>query len=110
QQGHATINSLMAVISGLGELPGRKSVIFFAEALAIPPNVQSQFDSVVATANRLNVSVYSVDGAGLRVHSGQSETARRVNATGAQALQRDPEKPDGKLMDPLELNEDNLRR
>jgi VWFA-related protein len=110
QQGHATTNSLMAVISGLGELPGRKSVVFFAEALAIPPNVLSQFESVVATANRLNVSVYSVDAAGLRVHSGQSETARRVNATGAQALQRDPEKPDGKLMDPLELNEDNLRR
>ncbi len=110
QQGHATINSLMAVISGLGELPGRKSVIFFAEALAIPPNVLSQFQSVVATANRLNVSVYSVDAAGLRVHSGQSETARRVNATGAQAMQRDPDKPEGKLMEALELNEDNLRR
>jgi VWFA-related protein len=110
QQGHATINALMAVISGLGELPGRKTVIFFAEALAIPPNVQTQFDSVVATANRLNVSVYSVDAAGLRVHSGQSETSRRVNATGSEALHRNPEQPEGKLLDALELNEDNLRR
>lgn len=110
QQGHATINSLMAVISGLGELPGRKTVIFFAEALTIPPNVQMQFESVVATANRLNVSVYSLDAAGLRVHSGQGETARRVNSTAADALQRDPEKPEGKLLDALELNEDNLRR
>jgi VWFA-related protein len=65
QQGHATINSLMAVISALGELPGRKTVIFFAEALAIPPNVQTQFESVVASANRFNVSVYSLDAAGL---------------------------------------------
>jgi VWFA-related protein len=110
QQGHTTINSLMAVISGLGELPGRKTVIFFAEALAIPTNVLSQFQSVVATANRLNVSVYSVDAAGLRVQSGQSESARRVNSTGAEALQRDPDKAQGKLMDVLELNEDNLRR
>jgi len=110
QQGHATINSLMAVISGLGELPGRKTVIFFAEALAIPTNVQTQFESVVATANRLNVSVYSLDAAGLRVHSGQSETARRINSTGAEALHRDPDKPEGKLLDALELNEDNLRR
>jgi VWFA-related protein len=70
QHGHATVNSLLAVISGLGELPGRKSVIFFAEALALPANVLPQFESVVATANRLNVSVYSLDGAGLRVHSG----------------------------------------
>ncbi|HEX6465537.1 MAG TPA: VWA domain-containing protein [Vicinamibacterales bacterium] len=110
QQGHATINSLLAVISGLGVLPGRKTVIFFAEALAIPPNVQSQFESVVVTANRLNVSIYSVDAAGLRVHSGQSETGRRVNSTGAQALSRDPDKPSGKLLDSLEVNEDNLRR
>ncbi len=110
QQGHATIDSLLAVIAGLGELPGRKSVIFFAEALAIPPNVLSQFESVVATANRLNVAVYSVDAAGLRVHSGQSETARRVNSTGAQALDRDPDKPGGKLTEALELNEDVLRR
>ncbi len=110
QQGHATINSLLAVITGLGELPGRKSVIFFAEALAIPPNVQSQFESVVATANRLNVAVYSVDAAGLRVHSGQSETARRVNSIGSMAMTRDPDRPEGKLTETLELNEDTLRR
>jgi hypothetical protein len=54
--------------------------------------------------------VYSLDAAGLRVHSGQSETARRVNATGSTALHRDPERPEGKLLDELELNEDNLRR
>jgi VWFA-related protein len=110
QQGHATINSLLAVISALGELPGRKGVIFFAEALAIPPNVLAQFESVVTTANRLNVSVYSIDSAGLRVHSGQGETARRVNSIGAEALSRDPDKPGGKMTETLELNEDTLRR
>lgn len=109
QQGHTTVNSLLAVMTGLGELPGRKSVIFFAEALALPANVYPQFESVVATANRLNVSVYSIDGAGLRVHSGQSETARRVNSIGAEALSRDPEKS-AKLTETLELNEDVLRR
>jgi VWFA-related protein len=62
QQGHATVNSLLAVVSGLGGLPGRKSVMFFAEALSLPANVLAQFESVVATANRLNVSVYTIDG------------------------------------------------
>lgn len=109
QQGHATINSLLAVITGLGQLPGRKSVIFFAEALAIPPNVQPQFESVVATANRFNVTLYSIDAAGLRVHSGQSETARRVNAIAAEGMNRDPDGP-GKFTETLELNEDVLRR
>jgi VWFA-related protein len=110
QQGHTTTNSLLAVIDALGQLPGRKTVVFFAEALAIPANVQARFESVVAMANRLNVSVYSVDAAGLRVHSGQTETARRVNSLGALALERDPEKPDGKLTEALEVNEDVLRR
>lgn len=109
QQGHATINSLLAVVTGLGQLPGRKSVIFFAEALAIPPNVQPQFESVVATANRFNVTLYSIDAAGLRVHSGQSETARRVNAIAAEGMSRDPDGP-GKFTETLELNEDVLRR
>lgn len=109
QQGHATINSLLAVITGLGQLPGRKSVIFFAEALAIPPNVQPQFESVVATANRFNVTVYSLDAAGLRVHSSQGDTARRVNAIAAEGMSRDPDKP-GKFTETLELNEDVLRR
>jgi VWFA-related protein len=110
QQGHATVSSLLSVITGLAGLPGRKSVIFFAEALAIPPNVHPQFESVVATANRFNVSVYSVDAAGLRVHSGQAETARRVNSTGAQALDRNPDKPGEKYTEALEINEDVLRR
>lgn len=109
QQGHATINSLLAIITGLGQLPGRKSAIFFAEALAIPPNVLPQFESVVATANRFNVTVYSLDAAGLRVHSGQSETARRVNAIAAEGMNRNADGP-GKFTETLELNEDVLRR
>jgi hypothetical protein len=44
------------------------------------------------------------------VHSGQSETARRVNSIGAEALSRDPKEPGGKLTESLELNEDVLRR
>ena len=72
EQGYATTNGLLALIESLSLLPGRKTVVFFAEGLAIPPAVQARFDSVVATANRANVSVYTVDSAGLRVHSEQS--------------------------------------
>ena len=72
EQGYATTNGLLALIDSLSMLPGRKTVVFFAEGLAIPPAVQARFDSVVATANRANVSVYTVDSAGLRVHSDQS--------------------------------------
>lgn len=109
QQGYATTNGLLALIDSLSMLPGRKTVVFFAEGLAIPPAVQARFDSVVATANRANVSVYTVDSAGLRVHSDQAAMASNVNALGNAALDRDPE-AGGKLIESLEFNEDNLRR
>ncbi len=61
--------------------------MFFAEALALPEAVMPEFDGLVALANRANVSVYTIDAAGLRVHSkdagdrarGQRASARRAS-------------------------------
>ena len=39
QQGYSTTNGLFAIISTLGRLPGRKSLVLFSEGLAIPPAV-----------------------------------------------------------------------
>jgi len=58
QQGFATINSLLAVISPMQNLPGRKTIIFFSEGLKIPPSVMVKFPSVINAANRANVSIY----------------------------------------------------
>lgn len=108
QQGFATTNGLLALIDALGMLPGRKTVVFFAEGLAIPANVQARFDSVVATANRANVSVYTVDAAGLRVHSKASETARQVKALGE--LGFTDRGDENAWTKDLELNEDILKQ
>lgn len=111
QQGYATTDGLLAIVDALSMLPGRKTVVFFAEGLAIPPAVQARFDSVVATANRANVSVYTVDSAGLRVHSSQAETAANINALGNTSFDRDPDAPGSRpLTEGLEFNEDNLRK
>ena len=109
EQGYATTNALLALVESLSMLPGRKTVVLFAEGLAIPPAVQARFASVVGAANRANVSVYTVDAAGLRVHSGQMETAATVTAIGTAALDRQPENG-GKLTELLEFNEDTLRK
>jgi VWFA-related protein len=74
QQGFASTNGLKAVVEGLRTVPGRKTVIFFSEGLALPASVLAQFRSVVAMANRAQVSVYSVDAGGLRVQSETAET------------------------------------
>ena len=110
QQGYASLNALRAVIEGLSVLPGRKSVVFFAEGLALPEAVMPQFDSVVATANRANVSVYTIDAAGLRVHSKDAETGREVRAIGAQSMIVNPDGSTGGSLGALERIEDVLRK
>lgn len=112
QEGFATINSLLAVISPMQNLPGRKTIIFFSEGLKLPPNVQQKFSAVINAANRANVSIYSIDAAGLRIQSGTAEAARELNsiaAAGMAAQARGNDRSSGPLIRSLERNEDLLR-
>ena len=111
QQGYATTNGLLAVVSGLKDLPGRKTVVFFSEGMAIPPNVQAQFRSVIHTANKSNVSVYAMDAAGLRAESMNAETRREMQQAQQARLRQLESGRDGGgiMMRGLERNEDLLR-
>jgi VWFA-related protein len=112
QQGYASTNGLLAVVTGLKNLPGRKTVVFFSEGLAIPTNVQAQFRSVIHNANRSNVSVYAMDAAGLRATSQYEETRNELNQAGERRLQQVATGADtvgGAMSKDLERNEDRLR-
>lgn len=111
QQGYATSNGLLAVVNSMRSLPGRKAVIFFSEGLAIPPNVATQFRSVIDQANRINVSVYSVDSAGLRAINPNDEARAEINALGRRRVDADSTRPElgGPMTAKLERNEDLLR-
>lgn len=113
QEGHATINSLLAVISPMQKLPGRKTIIFFSEGLKLPPDVQQKFPAVINAANRANVSIYSIDAAGLRIESGTAEAAREINSIAAARMAQQGRGNDrvssGPYMRSLERNEDLLR-
>jgi VWFA-related protein len=111
QQGYATTNGLLAVVSGLKDLPGRKTVVFFSEGMAIPPNVQAQFRSVIHTANRANVSVYAMDAAGLRAESMNAEVRREMQQAQQSRLRElESGRDSGGIMTRgLERNEDLLR-
>ncbi|HXK08482.1 MAG TPA: VWA domain-containing protein, partial [Vicinamibacteria bacterium] len=80
QQGYATSNGLLSVVNGMARLPGRKTVVFFSEGMAIPERVQTQFQSVIAAANRANVAIYTMDAAGLRAESPTKATADEMRA------------------------------
>ena len=113
QQGFATINSLLAVITPMQNLPGRKTIIFFSEGLKLPPNVLQKFPSVINAANRANVSIYSIDAAGLRTESGTLEAARELNSIAGAAMANQGRGSDrganGPYLRALERNEDLLR-
>ena len=111
QQGYATSNGLLAVVNSMRNLPGRKAVVFFSEGLAIPPNVVPHFRSVINQANKLNVSIYTIDSAGLRAISPNQETRDEINALGRRRVDADPGRPEtGRPMTAmLERNEDLIK-
>ena len=113
QEGFATINSLLAVINPMQNLPGRKTIIFFSEGLKIPPAVMTKFPAVVNAANRANVSIYAVDAAGLRAESNTVEAARELNSIASARMAQQARGNDrgstGPYMRALERNEDLLR-
>lgn len=113
QQGFATINGLLAVINPMRNLPGRKTIIFFSEGIALPPSVQTKFPAVISAANKANVSIYTIDAAGLRTESGTGEAARELNSIASQRMQQQARGNDrgmnGPQMKSLERNEELLR-
>jgi VWFA-related protein len=113
QQGFATINGLLAVINPMRNLPGRKTIIFFSEGLALPSSVQTKFPAVISAANRANVSIYAIDSAGLRIESGTAEAAREINSLASRRMQQVGRGNDSGSTGPytkeLEKNEDLLR-
>jgi VWFA-related protein len=75
QQGRASIFSLLALVREQRALAGRKTLIYFAEGLVVPPNQVDFFHNAISEANRANVSVYGVDARGL-LTSGVTEATR----------------------------------
>jgi VWFA-related protein len=113
QQGFATINSLLAVISGMRNLPGRKSIVIFSEGLALPSSVSTKFNAVINAANRAGVTIYAIESGGLRVQSGTEEATREINSIASRRMQQSARAGDTMTSEPytkaLERNEDLLR-
>lgn len=108
QQGYATTDGLLAIVNSMARLPGRKALIFFSEGVATPTSVMPHFKSVISNANRANVSIYSVDAAGLRAQSSDTQAGRDLTRLG-QARARTAGSnadPFGSMMRDLERNED----
>ena len=108
-EGHASMDALLALVDSLGTLPGRKTVVYLCEGLTIPPSVESRFRSVIDTANRRNVSLYAMDAAGLRAHSGQQDTKNQLDTLTKSAVTGVERSNNGKWSEDLEMNETLLK-
>jgi len=112
QSGYSTVNGLFAIIEQMRRLPGRKSIVLFSEGIALPPAVQRQFLGVTDAANRANVSIYTMDAAGLRAESDQAKIRDQVNSmgNGGGGILGGGKVGGGALSQSLEYNEDVLRQ
>ncbi len=107
QQGFATTNALLAIINSMSSLPGRKALVLFSEGALIPASVAANFRSVISNANRANVSIYTVDAAGLRATSTDMEAGRAMTVLGQQ--RSNPDDMAGPMTKDLERNEELVR-
>jgi VWFA-related protein len=65
QQGHSSLYAILALSRQQQRLAGRKTILYFAEGLQVPPQLEHVLLGAISEANRANVSVYAVDARGL---------------------------------------------
>jgi VWFA-related protein len=76
-RGNRSLDGLLAVVHGLRDLRGRKTLVYFSEGLQVPPWLDDPFRALASEANRASVSIYSLDVRGLDV-AGHMDDARAV--------------------------------
>ena len=69
----ATIDALLSIVRAESRLPGRKVILYFNPYLFIPEIAKEQYQYLISTANRGNVSFYTVDPKGLVTYSQENQ-------------------------------------
>ena len=81
-----SIDALRALVDGLRPMPGRKSVMYFTAGMDRGPELDNIWRNLLATANRNNVTFYSVDTRGVMTGSQNAGAMSQLNgATNASA-------------------------
>lgn len=111
-QGQATVNALLALMASMQNIQGRKTIIFFSEGVSLPVAIAEKFNSLVHSANKAGVSVYTIDAAGLRTDNPITDTSKEMAAQAQKRMNQvhSGRDPSGPLMRDLETNEYLLRK
>jgi VWFA-related protein len=77
-----TLHGLADLIERFRPEGGRKALVLFSEGMIVPPGLDHVFRSLISTANRANVSVYTMDVRGLDLISQLSAARSALEETG----------------------------
>jgi len=80
------LSTIEQVVRGMQRRPGRKSVVFFSDALRMDKDVNSAMDRLTDLANRSAVSLYAIDPGGVRAHTPAVEDDIDVSAPGGDSV------------------------
>lgn len=86
ESGRSSILGLLAAVRAQYALPGRKTMLYFSNGFSVPQGMEETFQSVISTANRFNVSFYTVDARGLSTANLNDKANSQL--TGAAAASR----------------------
>lgn len=78
-----SVAALKSLVDGLRPMPGRKSVMYFTSGMYLTPELDVPFRNLMATANRNNVTFYSVDCRGVMTASQNAGAMSQLNRGGA---------------------------
>lgn len=84
EQVRPTLDALLAIARQEASMPGRKTVVYFCEGMRLTMATRQMMRTIVGTANRGNISFYTVDASGLGTTL-RNEAARTMLASAAQA-------------------------
>ncbi len=89
QHTHSGLAGLLALARAEQRIPGRKTIIYFAQGLEADSNAADQVRNVIGAANRAGVSIYAIDTNALTAQEDQSMLAMTAigNARSAMAQQ-----------------------
>jgi hypothetical protein len=74
-----SLSALRALVDGLREMPGRKSIMYFSTGMYLGTELDTPFRNLVAAANRNNVTFYSVDVRGVMVSAQNTVAMTQLN-------------------------------
>ncbi len=61
----SSLGALRSLANNLGNVPGRKSLVFFTSGFRLNTETQSELTATISDCNRANVAVYPIDVRGL---------------------------------------------